>query len=269
VASPAFGYSGRTMADDPPVPPSPDPSPKKIADHPHHWTIFLSIGAIAVSLVSAGISMYSAHFAALQYENAKGVREDAREAAIKQAADVERVRRAAESSADAAAKTAAATQATVDLSRQSSERGERAWVRCAMVSVVQVPSPNQPAIAEAWVMNDGKTLARNVTVRQWISVEPAGKPFRPSYPTTEQRHFQLGPGSNELVSTTAAVSDAKAGSATGLFNKSAVWYVYGIAEYDDVFTSTRHVTTWCKYYLPERGGAGNVLPSCSAHNLSN
>src|SRR5581483_8202218 len=81
---------------------TPEERARRIADRPHHWTIGLSIGAICVSLVSAGVSFYYAHFAALQYENAKGVREDAREAAKKQSADLERTRRAAEDSANAA-----------------------------------------------------------------------------------------------------------------------------------------------------------------------
>ncbi len=68
---------------------------RKIADRPHHWTLFLSIAAVLVSLASACTSIY-------QYRLALQAREDARESAKKQIADVERTRKAAEDSADAA-----------------------------------------------------------------------------------------------------------------------------------------------------------------------
>jgi hypothetical protein len=62
------------------TPESPERRAQPMADRPHHWTIGLSIGAIFVSLGAIGVSLYSAHFAGLQYDLAKQVRQDAKDA---------------------------------------------------------------------------------------------------------------------------------------------------------------------------------------------
>jgi hypothetical protein len=77
------------------------------------------------SLISAGISLYSAHFAALQYENAKAVRQDARVAAQKQAEDLERSRKAAERGATAAAELAETTRQSVALASRNADLSRR------------------------------------------------------------------------------------------------------------------------------------------------
>jgi len=77
---------------------TPAKGPENVADRPHHWTVLLSIAAVLVSMTSAGTSVY-------QYRLALRVREDAREAAKKQMADIERTRKAAEDSAAAAIKS--------------------------------------------------------------------------------------------------------------------------------------------------------------------
>ena len=90
---------------DPSLPPSPKQAEKlsdenrilseafqKIADRPHHMTMFLSMAAIVVSLIAAYLSWRSYDIAASQYRLALVVREEVKETARMQREVAEKAR---------------------------------------------------------------------------------------------------------------------------------------------------------------------------------
>lgn len=163
----------------------PEENTRLLADRPHHWTIGLSIGAIVVAIMSVGISFYSAHFAALQYENATAVRKDARDAAKKQAEDLERTRKAAEisaaaadTSAEAAGRLAAATETSVGVARtgvdvakaqaEEMRRQGNAQFDTGISAVFTAQVGEYGPVVYVQVVNAGPRIAREIGVRLYV-----------------------------------------------------------------------------------------------------
>jgi hypothetical protein len=92
---------------------------REMADRPHYWTILLSTVAIVVSILSAIVSMYSAHFAELQYNLAAQVRVDSVEAAKRQKKALDEAAQGVKDSADALKNVADAARETASAARNS------------------------------------------------------------------------------------------------------------------------------------------------------
>lgn len=257
--------------------PPPEPTEKR----PHRWTVWLSLGALAV----AGVSAFYTY---RQADDAHQARLDAKAAADAQAKDVERSRRAAEESAraadmlaDAANRNATAAQETARTSTDSLNRSieqfrldERARI------VLEPPEPKLRAPTsetyrgalftyEFFLKNVGKTSALKIAVRApRASIDGAltlgDDPSQIESVQKMLRTDTIFPGVNRndqviLLSERNAkvlAPGAKSFSPFELYGQEPRFqryrYLIGRIDYEDVF-GIKHWNTFCFFINP--GGA--------------
>jgi len=248
----------------------------KIADRPHHWTVSLSVAALLVSLASAGVSMYSARFARLQYQLALDVRADARKAAEKQTADVGRTRKAAEDSAAAAKiladanlkgltiteRSARAAETSATAGRESLAISKRALLLSGQpvletlnTRLLKPLASGEIPVVQTLTVNTGKGPAFSIDVTQQAMLATTF-----SFPWTARRpshHDVLGPvtpsGIRSNIESASQFDGAfTAAEVDAVQQKKAYLFVYGLVQYEQRITETpeKHSYTFCYFYVP-------------------
>ena len=245
---------------------------QRMADRPHHWTIGLSIGAIVVALGSAGVALYSAHFASLQYELAMGVREDAKQSAQKQASDLERTRTAAEKSADAADGSRDSARRSADIAQQQLQNSLRLFAldqraRVTLFSALRATDviAGKSVRFRCEMKNTGKTPAVGFQGQMWINIK---EKFTPDYPNVSQTSKgDIGAGASHFFDIEIPINQAQIDAFKAHTMRI---FVYGKAEYTDTFNpkQIRHIQ-WCGSFPPVIAGIESTeLDLCEVHNSS-
>lgn len=256
------------MADEEPPNQEPRADTEQVADRPHRLTVAMSTAATFVSLCAAAISMYSAHFAALQYENARGVREDARQAAAKQRKALEDAAeaakenlRAVQRSADAAAASAKAGEESLLISKRSLELNERPVLRAFAPRLLRPLTPEASATISIDIVNEGRGMATKVTLEQYVRI---AKELHFEF-TGEATHSSdvLGPTGATMQPAFAASTVTDPISITefrDIQDGRRQFYVYGLIRYDEqsFHDQKRLGVTFCYYYVPSLQATASV-----------
>jgi hypothetical protein len=152
----------------------------------------------------------------------------------------------------------------IGLSRQTAERQLRAYVGPSSIAIFAPDSMAVP-MARVVIRNYGQTTARNVVHRTDFRVAsidnpdvkpvnqlPAGGSFVlfPTQAATRRIELTTEDGRRRQLTKSEEV-------AIGLTDQAA-YFVYGIIEYDDVF-SERRTTTYRVYYFGEPYGIHKIL----------
>jgi hypothetical protein len=236
------------------------------------WDFWVSVGTILLAMMTGWLALETRRMRrgsdkamgelAKHAENAAAAAKESAEVAKKSAealtsqTDVmASALKVAERSAIASEKSAAAADQSATLALQS----ERAWV---MLTKVQ-SSPNLVKLVFLVIsefVNSGRTPSSELQMSQDLKVVPGGLNVEPVY-------FPFGVGSSK--GSLAAGEYCQLPNSIQLspqefaqvMNGAAIFYVYGIAKYKDVF-GLPHETKWCLEFSP----ASKEFTYCSRFN---
>ena len=251
-------------------PPPPRPWYQRISAD--RW---FSLAAIFAALAAAAFTGWYAW-------DTHGMRIDAQIAAKKQIDDVKLAREAAQRSADAAVSlaegmttSAAAAQKSAALSQAQLENSialfhidQRARLDVISVTRETEMEPGKPVRFRSSIRNIGKTHALGFKGQEWIVVLPS---FKADYTQKilEQSVRDLAPAAGSGYDVELTLSEQEIQS---IRNGNIRIWVYGRASYKDIFDdTTEHELKWC-YFYPASGKAApeiRELQICEQHNSSN
>jgi hypothetical protein len=144
--------------------------------------------------------------------------------------------------ANAAKESADATKATVAVLERTAERQLRAYLYAGLATAeVQDPFKQKTFIARITLTNAGQTPAKKMRIKARADIFsnplPAGHVFQPAYGIGET--YELGP--NQVSHIPAAVPTFQIAGEVAAIKKSEgkALYMWGVAEYEDVFTHPR------------------------------
>jgi hypothetical protein len=248
--------------------------------------------------MSAGISLYSAHFAALQYENATAVRRDSRDAAQRQT-ELQRSRKAAEESARAAADLAATTRQSVALAGRNAELSRR----IVLDQVASLDLQQRPILVFTRIERTESPVAND---RVTLSLANAGR--SPAYDISSKTAYVFGKNSfvsfsragvswaynTDLVGRTIMAGEPmvwpemvtvvaewlKAPVTAGVFQivllpgKPSNWRVEMTIQYRDLAghqapgAKSPYTLSWCSDLYQEEGGPIKMMLMCTEDHQS-
>jgi hypothetical protein len=227
-------------------------------------------------LESVVTTLYSAHFAGLQYELATQVRQDAKDAAGKQKKSLEEAAQAAkdslkavQKSADAAATSAQAGQAALAFNRRSLILSNQPNVVAFNSRLSQQLAAGAAPEVNTQFANLGKGMASRLQNRGWILVSPK-RTF--SYTTVDPPPSitDLPAGGGNLLNLALKLPFNLSPELIASIDRGTLTlYVYGLSEYyDNTLEKPRKSTLhWCVYYDPTKT---DKLPLvvCPEHNYT-
>jgi hypothetical protein len=243
-----------------------------MASRPHDWTIGLSIGAILVSLCSAGIAFYSMTFAEKQYKLALQVRQDNLEGAKRQKKALEDAAQAAQENLKLVQKSASAAEASAQAGHDALLLSRRALVLDNIPAMhvfdnrlIKPLTAGEPPTVTTRITNLGKGIAYKLEAQQWVKVQQrreftyekaATPPSRTDVPPTTI--FDL----NSTLPKPLTEEHLKL-----IRSGNLAFYVYGrVTYFDSTLEKPRKYTwLWCEYYLDE-GPNKQLLNVCPEHN---
>ena len=246
------------------------PPPKK----PINWDRWLSGAALVIALGAAIFSglQYRASdreatAAELQVKIAQGARDDAKQAAKEQAADVERSRKAAEASATAAKaladgmqRSASAAEASakagnesLQLSRQAMVLSEQPLLETVQAQLLKPLVVGEMIPLSVQTINSGKGPAKTVEILQSVNASAKWEfDFRKQ---TVSRTALLGVNAGSIakpeITTTGSLSLTQQG-VEQIRAGTIHLYIFGIVQYEQpgIEKPTRQSYTYCLYYVP-------------------
>jgi hypothetical protein len=159
---------------------------------------------------------------------------------------MEEMRKHAERSADAAALSAAATKALVEI-------GQRPWISMQSLYLEREIGTHHRAVSlTSTLLNSGATPAMSVVAHHYYLVASGEFPDNPVYDTGRGPPpipITICAHKVRQIVVQLAMSDE---DAEALLGKETFLFVYGVVTYEDGFRN-RHQTKWC---VKHNGGLG-------------
>jgi hypothetical protein len=148
---------------------------------------------------------------------------------------------------------------SIETTRDSIRLDQRAWI--VLRGLDGVPQLNQPWSIKAYLINTGRTPAKNVRVS--CNVEPSASEAAASFhelPYQAATLYAPGDPGNycEMFPLTIPTMNQKALDL--LANKQDIMFVFGSASYEDIFKRP-HWMTFCRVMHPD----GKAWDRCTAH----
>lgn len=152
------------------------------------------------------------------------------------------------------------TRRSIKVAEDDMVYSQRAWV---MPEVMSINLRDEGAQFLLMIRNHGRSPANNVRVGVVIEKSkllPVPRDLREGKTTwVHVGTIGLGPSLNNNLTIRNRI-DVTADELAAIKAKTLALYVYGLIEYDDVFT-TRRYTRLCSVYIPDGSAAGNGVLS--------
>ncbi len=208
----------------------------------------VALVALAVSIGAVVVASVAAWYTRAQAVEERRSRELMEETVKLQAQALESQAAEAQRSAEVAERSARAAEESAAAAKILSVAGQRAWVAVAELRIVERDiMTTLPIVIETEMHNRGNTPGLQVTSGQWYRVQPE-LPNPPEY--SERERLNAGIILPGLAGRIPGSILLRADEAAAIQRGATKLFVYGIAQYTDVF-SVQHETKWAFQYRPE------------------